>query len=70
MVTSPKGLGPEKDYAGEGQQHIQKTDPSSRQKECYIRIMTAGVQLEKKMLNMSLKGLGAKTNCLAVYRQP
>jgi hypothetical protein len=22
MVTSPKGLGPEKDYAGEGQQHI------------------------------------------------
>jgi hypothetical protein len=21
MVTSPKGLGPEKDYAGEGQQH-------------------------------------------------
>jgi hypothetical protein len=26
MVTSTKGLGPEKDYAGEGQQHIQKTD--------------------------------------------
>jgi hypothetical protein len=26
MVKSPKGLGPEKDYAGEGQQHIQKTD--------------------------------------------
>jgi hypothetical protein len=24
MVTSPKGLGPEKDYAGEGQQYIQK----------------------------------------------
>jgi hypothetical protein len=22
MVTSPKGLGPEKDYPGEGQQHI------------------------------------------------
>jgi hypothetical protein len=32
MVTSPKGLGPEKDYAGEGQQHIQKTDLSSRQR--------------------------------------
>jgi hypothetical protein len=31
MVTSPKGLGPEKDYNGEGQQqHIQKKDPSSR----------------------------------------
>jgi hypothetical protein len=32
MVTSTKGLGPEKDYAGEGQQYIQKADPSSRQK--------------------------------------
>jgi hypothetical protein len=32
MVTSPKGLGPEKDYAGEVQQHIEKTDPSSRQR--------------------------------------
>jgi hypothetical protein len=30
MVTSPKGLGPKKDYAGEGQQHT-KIDPSSRQ---------------------------------------
>jgi hypothetical protein len=27
-----KGLGLEKDYAGEGQQHILKTDPSSRQR--------------------------------------
>jgi hypothetical protein len=25
MVTSPKGLGPEKDYACEGQQHIRQT---------------------------------------------
>jgi hypothetical protein len=32
MITSAKELGPEKDYAGEGQQRIQKTDPSSRQK--------------------------------------
>jgi hypothetical protein len=32
MVTSPEGLGPEKDYAGKSQQHIQKTDPSSRQR--------------------------------------
>jgi hypothetical protein len=31
MVASTKGLGPEKDYAGKGQQHVQKTDPSSRQ---------------------------------------
>jgi hypothetical protein len=26
MVASPKGLGPEKDCAGKGQQHIQKTE--------------------------------------------
>jgi hypothetical protein len=26
MVTSPKGIGHEKNYAGEGQQHIQKTE--------------------------------------------
>jgi hypothetical protein len=32
MVTSTKGLGPEKDCAGKAQQHIQKTDPSSRQR--------------------------------------
>jgi hypothetical protein len=32
MVTSPKGLGHQKDYAGEVQHHIQKTDPSSRKK--------------------------------------
>jgi hypothetical protein len=27
MVTSPNGFGPEKDYAGEGQQHIKKGRP-------------------------------------------
>jgi hypothetical protein len=32
MVTSPKGLGPEKDYAGEGQQHIKRqTHPLVRE---------------------------------------
>jgi hypothetical protein len=29
---STKKLGHEKDYAGEGQKHLQKTDPSSRQR--------------------------------------
>jgi hypothetical protein len=48
MVTSSKGLGPEKEYAGEGQPHKQQTDPSSRQRGGYIRTMTAGVQLRKK----------------------
>jgi hypothetical protein len=31
MVASTKGLGPEKDYSGEGHQHMEKTDPSYRQ---------------------------------------
>jgi hypothetical protein len=30
MVASPMGLERKKDYADKGQQHIQKTDPSSR----------------------------------------
>jgi hypothetical protein len=34
MVTSPKGLGPEKDYVCEDQQHLQKTDLSSRKTGC------------------------------------
>jgi hypothetical protein len=33
MVASPKGLGPDNDCAGEGQQQLQTTDPSSRQRE-------------------------------------
>jgi hypothetical protein len=32
MVTSPKEVGPDKDYAGEGQHHIWKTDPPSRKR--------------------------------------
>jgi hypothetical protein len=33
MVASPTGLGPENDYASEGQQQLKTTDPSSRQRE-------------------------------------
>jgi hypothetical protein len=32
MAASPKGLGPEKDCAGKGQQQLQTADPSSRQR--------------------------------------
>jgi hypothetical protein len=32
MVACPKGLGPEKDSVGKGQQHVQITDPSSCQR--------------------------------------
>jgi hypothetical protein len=33
MVASPTGLGPENDCAGEDQQQLHTTDPSSRQRE-------------------------------------
>jgi hypothetical protein len=33
MVASPTGLGPENDCAGEDQQQLQTTHPSSRQRE-------------------------------------
>jgi hypothetical protein len=33
MVASPKGLEPENECAGDGQQQLQTTDPSSRQRE-------------------------------------
>jgi hypothetical protein len=32
MATSPAGLGPKNDCAGEDQQQLQTTDPSSRQR--------------------------------------
>jgi hypothetical protein len=38
------------------------TDPSYRQRGCYIRTITVGVQLEKEILIMDLKGLVTKTN--------
>jgi hypothetical protein len=37
------------------------TDPSSHQRECYVRTINAGVKL-KRILVVGLKGLGAKTN--------
>jgi hypothetical protein len=33
MASSPTGLGPENDCAGEDQQQLKTTDPSSRQRE-------------------------------------
>jgi hypothetical protein len=62
VVMSPLGLGPENDCPGEDQQQLQTTDPSSRQRECYIRTVTATVQSEIKVLVMGLKGLVAETN--------
>jgi hypothetical protein len=69
MGASPTGVGPENERAGEGEQQLQMTDPSSRQRGCYLRTVTADGQLGKNILSVSLKGLGAKTNLLAVNRQ-
>jgi hypothetical protein len=43
---SPAGHGSENDCAGEDQQQLETTNPSSRQRECYIKTTTAGVQLK------------------------
>jgi hypothetical protein len=62
MVMSPEGFGPEHDYHGEYQKQLKITDPSSRQRGCCIRIMTAGVQpKKKKLLAVSPKEIVAKT---------
>jgi hypothetical protein len=47
MVMSCLGLGPGNDCAGEDQQQLLAADSFSRQRWCYIRIITARVQLEK-----------------------
>jgi hypothetical protein len=52
-----------------GQAYPYEINPSSRQGGCYVRTMIARVQLQKKILVVILKGLGAKTNCFAVNRQ-
>jgi hypothetical protein len=50
--------------------HIHKRQTqSSRHRGCYIRTMTARVQLKEKSLVVSLQGLGPETNWLAVNHQ-
>jgi hypothetical protein len=53
MVISPAGLGPEDDCAGQDQQQLQST----RQKGCYIRSITASVQLENKITGRESQGV-------------
>jgi hypothetical protein len=55
MVISCARLVPENDCAGEGQQQLYKTDPSSRQRGCYTRAMTASVQWNKKLASREFK---------------
>jgi hypothetical protein len=53
MAMSPVGL--MNDCYGEAQQQL-------CQRGCYIRTISASVQLENKITVMNLKGLVAKTN--------
>jgi hypothetical protein len=57
VVMSPAGLGPENVCAGEDQQQLQMTDPSFRQTGCYIRIITASIQLENKITRCGSQGV-------------
>jgi hypothetical protein len=49
MVTSPAGVGPENDCAGEGQQQVRTTNPFFGQWGCYVRTMRASIQLRKNV---------------------
>jgi hypothetical protein len=57
MVMSPAALGPENYCAGEDQQQMQTTDPSSRQRGCCITTITANVQLENKITGRESQGV-------------
>jgi hypothetical protein len=44
MVASSKGHGPEKDRAGKNQEHVQMTDPSSRQRGRPMKNKTVAIE--------------------------
>jgi hypothetical protein len=49
MVSSLKGLGPEINCAGKGQQHIQKTDPDLSSEKAAHKNKTVTVTQEMKI---------------------
>jgi hypothetical protein len=56
MVMDPAGFGPENDGAGEDQQQLETAHPSPRQRGCYIRTITASVQLENTITGRESQG--------------
>jgi hypothetical protein len=56
VVMSPAGFGTKSDCVGEDQQQLQTTDPSICQSGCYIRAVTACVQLESKITDRESQG--------------
>jgi hypothetical protein len=49
--------------------YSQETNPTSRQRGCYMKTMSAKVQLQKKIYDRDPQAVGAKTNWLAVHRE-
>ncbi|PNF16039.1 Vesicular integral-membrane protein VIP36 [Cryptotermes secundus] len=58
MVASPKGLGPDKDCTGKGQQLIQNTDPSSRQRGIQTRERLRCVRNWELQVHFKVHGKG------------
>jgi hypothetical protein len=56
VVMNRAGLGPDNDCACEGQQQLETTDPSSRERGCYIRAMTESVQLRENITDRETLG--------------
>jgi hypothetical protein len=56
VAMNPVVLGPENDCAGKGQQQLETTDPSCRQRGFCIRSMTASVQLGERYYGYSADG--------------
>jgi hypothetical protein len=56
MVMSPAVLERENGCAGEGQEQLHMTDLFSRHRGCYIRTITASVQLRKKNTGRGYQG--------------
>jgi hypothetical protein len=56
MVTSPAGLGPENDCAGQDQQKLQTTYPFSHLNGCYTVTTSTSVQFENKFTGREFQG--------------
>jgi hypothetical protein len=61
MVMSPEGLGPENDCAGEASSNVNERPIISSESMLHKDYDCKG-SVEKNLLVVSLKGLGAKTN--------
>jgi hypothetical protein len=52
VIMIPAGLGPENDCTGEDHPQLSTTDPSSRQRGCYVRTITSSLQLKNTGLGL------------------